>query len=112
RALHAANQQAAKVQSDAHQRAKRGLRVGATYDQVAHGAEQREQELVAGYGEHRYAGVIVVSADSLAQLDQGTDEMISKGASHGLDLRALHGRHDVAVAATLPLARGLAPTHA
>ena len=34
-------------------------------------------------------------------------QLVQTAAAAGLDLRPLHGRHDEAVAATLPLARGL-----
>ena len=45
----------------------------------------------------------------LSDLEAATDEITQVAASVGLELRPLHGRHDQAVAATLPIARGLAP---
>jgi len=51
----------------------------------------------------------VVSAPTLDDLDAVTAEITQVAASVGVDLRPLHGRHDVAVAATLPIARGLVP---
>lgn len=101
--------EAAKIESDSQQRAEKGFRVGAHHRRAARAVEEREEELVAGYGEFFYAGVVCVSAVSLSELEAATDEITQVAASVGLELRPLHGRHDQAVAAVLPLARGLAP---
>ena len=53
---------AAKIESDAQQRAEKGFRVGAHHRRAARAVEEREEELVAGYGEFFYAGVVCVSA--------------------------------------------------
>ena len=100
---------AAKIESDAQQRAEKGFRVGAHHRRAAQAVEEREEELVAGYGEYFYAGVVCVSAASLTELEAATDEITQVAASIGLELRPLHGRHDQAVAAVLPLARGVVP---
>lgn len=100
---------AAKIQSDSEHRAEKGFRVGAHHRRAAQAVEEREEELVAGYGEFNYAGVITVTATSPAELDEATEEVTQVAASVGLELRPLHGRHDKAVCATLPLARGLVP---
>ena len=71
--------------------------------------EEREEELVAGYGEFFYAGVVCVTAASLSELEAATDEITQVAASVGLELRPLHGRHDRAMIASLPIARGVAP---
>ena len=42
-------------------------------------------------------------------VEAAADEISQVAASTGLELRPLHGRHDQAVIATLPVARGLAP---
>ncbi len=101
--------EAAKIESDAQQRAEKGFRVGAHHRRAARAVEEREEELVAGYGEFFYAGVVCVSATSLSELEAATDEITQVAASIGLELRPLHGRHDQAIAASLPLARGVAP---
>ena len=101
--------EAAKIESDAQQRAEKGFRVGAHHRRAARAIEEREEELVAGYGEYFYAGVVCVSATSLDELEAATDEITQIAASIGIELRPLHGRHDQAVAAVLPLARGVAP---
>lgn len=100
---------AAKIESDAQQRSEKGFRVGAHHRRAARAVEEREEELVAGYGEFFYAGVVCVSASSLEELEAATDEITQVAASIGLELRPLHGRHDQAVTAVLPLARGVAP---
>ena len=101
--------EAAKIESDAQQRAEKGFRVGAHHRRAARAVEEREEELVAGYGEFFYAGVVVVTGADLAELESATEEVTQVAAAVGLELRPLHGRHDQATAATLPLARGLAP---
>jgi len=100
---------AAKIESDAQQRTEKGFRVGAHHRRAARAVEEREEELVAGYGEYFYAGVVCVSATSLSELEAATDEITQVAASVGLELRPLHGRHDLAVTASLPLARGIIP---
>lgn len=100
---------AAKIESDAQQRAEKGFRVGAHHRRAARAVEEREEELVAGYGEFLYAGVVCVSAGTLEELDSATDEIVQVGASIGIELRPLHGRHDQAFAASLPIARSVAP---
>ena len=100
---------AAKLESDAEQRTQKGFRVGAHHRRAARAVEEREEELVAGYGEFFYAGIVCVTASTLADLEAATEEVSQVAASVGLEVRPLHGRHDQAVAATLPLARGLAP---
>ena len=101
--------EAAKIESDTDQRQQKGFRVGAAHRRAARAVEEREEELVAGYGEFSYAGVVTVTAATEAELDEATDQVTQVAASVGLELRPLHGRHDQAMAAVLPLARGLAP---
>ena len=95
--------------SDAQQRSEKGFRVGAHHRRAARAVEEREEELVAGYGEYFYAGVVSVSATTLTGLEAATDGITQVAASVGLELRPLHGRHDQAVTVGLPLARGFAP---
>ena len=100
---------AAKIESDASHRTEKGFRVGAHHRRARQAVEEREEELVAGYREFSYAGLITVSAPDLDALDRYTAEVTQIAASIGIELRALHGRHDAAVTATLPVARGLQP---
>jgi hypothetical protein len=100
---------AAKIESDAAHRAEKGFRVGAHHRRARRAVEEREEELVAGYGEFSYAGIVTVTATTPEELDVVANDITQVGASIGLDLRPLHGRHDHAVTATLPVARGLVP---
>ncbi len=99
---------AARLESDAEHRQSRGFRVGARHRRAAAAVDEREQELVAGFGELDYAGLVVVTAADPDELDRASDETVQLAASCGVELRPLDGRHDQAVAVTLPLARGLA----
>ena len=72
---------AAKIESDAQQRAEKGFRVGAHHRRAARAVEEREEELVAGYGEYFYAGVVCVSAATLTELEAATDEITQVAAS-------------------------------
>ncbi len=100
---------AAKIESDAAHRAEKGFRVGAKHRRAKQAVEEREEELVAGYGEFVYAGLLCVTAPTLAELDNATDEVSQVAASLGVEVRPLHGRHDAAMVATLPVARGVVP---
>ena len=100
---------AAKIETDAAHRAEKGFRVGAHHRRAARAVEEREEELVAGYGEFSYAGLLTITTATLEDLDTVTAEITQVAASVGLELRPLHGRHDFAMAATLPIARGLIP---
>lgn len=97
----------AKIESDAIHRAERGFRVGAHHRRARQAVEEREEELVAGYGEFAYAGILVVTAATLAELDDSVAELTQITASLGMETKPLHGRHDLAMVATLPVARGV-----
>lgn len=94
-----------KLESDATTRAERGRRVDARHRRATQSLLDRERELVDGHGEFAYAGVVTVSApdDDTLVRDAQTVEQLALEA--GLELRALHGRHDLGWAATLPLGR-------
>ncbi len=101
--------ESAKIESDAAHRAEKGFRVGAHHRRARQAVEEREEELVAGYGEFAYAGIVTVTAATLEDLDDATAEISQVAASLGLEVRPLSGRHDLAVVATLPVARGVVP---
>jgi hypothetical protein len=82
--------------------------VGAGHHRAQQAVAEREAELVSGFAELTYVGLVVVSAGDLAGLDDVARRVVADAAAAGVDLRALHGRHDLAVAAVLPTARGLA----
>ena len=100
--------QAAKVEADVDQRQRTGFRVGAHHRRAARAVEEREEELVAGFGELEYVGLVDVCAPDLEALERACADVSQLSASCGIELKALDGRHEEGVAASLPLARGLA----
>src|SRR3546814_9520241 len=68
------------------------------------GAE-REAALVAGYAELEFAGFLTVSAADEETLERSCAEYEQAAAQAGLELRALHGRHDLGVVCALPIGR-------
>lgn len=102
--------QVTKLATDAEQRTRTGFRVDGQHQRASQAVLDREQELVAGYAEFAYVGIVDVSARDEAELDRAAEELVQVAAAVGVDLRPLHGRHDLAVAALLPLARTVAPS--
>lgn len=105
----AIERQAAKLASDADHRERTGFRVGAAHARAEVAVAEREAELVAGFAELRFAGVVVVSARAPEALDAAAKAMVARADAVGVELKALSGRHDQALGACLPLARTLAP---
>ncbi len=97
-----------KLDSDATTREEKGRRVDARHRRATQALLDREEELVAGYPEVAYAGLVTVSAPSLEVLDEHGEILEQLAREHGMDIRALDARQDVAWAAALPL--GLAPS--
>jgi hypothetical protein len=96
-----------KLDTDASSRAERGRRVDAGHRRLQAAVAEREAELVAGYAEVTYAGLVVVTADDEHTLRSACDECEQIAREHGLELRPLDGRQDLAFAAALPLGLGL-----
>ncbi len=101
--------QAAKLESDAEHRRKTGFRVGAHHRRAAQAVEEREEELVAGFAEFEFAGLVTVAAPDLDALDKACADIVQAAAGCAIELRPLDGRHGEGVGACLPLARGVAP---
>jgi hypothetical protein len=97
-----------KLDSDATTREEKGRRVDARHRRATQALLDREEELVAGYPEVAYAGLVTVSAPSLELLDAHGEIVEQLAREHGMDIRVLDARQDVAWAAALPL--GLAPS--
>ena len=96
-----------KLDSDAQTRQDKGRRVDARHRRATQSLLDREEELVAGYAEMTYLGLVGVTAASEEELLEHCDVVEQLGRETGLELRALDGRQDLAWAAALPL--GLAP---
>jgi len=105
----AITRQAAKLESDAEHRRKTGFRVGADHKRAALSVEEREEELVAGFAEFSYAGLVSVAAPSAEALELACADVVQTAAGCGIELRPLDGRQAEGVGACLPLARGVAP---
>jgi hypothetical protein len=90
---------------DVEDRARLGFGVGARERRAQAEADAVEEELAAGHVQHRVAGLILVSAHSLDDLDDASRQTVAAASAARLDVRPLHGRQGLAWAAALPLCR-------
>ncbi len=97
-----------RLVADEAQRSRAGFRVGAHHRRSQAAVLEREEELVAGHAELEYAGFLTVSAGDADSLARSCIDFEQAAAHAGLELRALNGRHDKALACALPVGRGLA----
>ncbi len=102
---------ATRLASDEEQRSRGGWRIGARHHRAQAAVAEREAELVAGYPEVGFTGLLSVTAADLEGLSQACGEYEQVAAQAGLELRRLDGRHHLALAATLPLGRPVANPH-
>jgi hypothetical protein len=96
-----------KLESDATTKEEKGRRVDARHRRSTQALLDREEELVAGYPEMAYAGLVTVTAADLDTLEDHAEIVEQLARENGMDLRLLDARQDLAWAAALPL--GLAP---
>lgn len=96
-----------KLESDAVTREEKGRRIDARHRRATQALLDREEELIAGFAETGYLGLVTVSAPTLEQLEQHGEVVEQLARESGMELRLLDCRQDVAWAAALPL--GLAP---
>jgi hypothetical protein len=89
-------------------KSKRGFRVRAGERRAREEVERREHELVAGYGELTYCGLVTVSARSLDELEDTAADFEQSAGHAGVQLRPLEGRHAKGWVSSLPLGRTLA----
>jgi hypothetical protein len=89
--------------TDAEQRSRGGFRIGARHRRVEEAVAEREVELVAGFAEVAFTGIVVVSEEGPDELRDATAQYVHASAAAGLELRRLDGRHDLALAVSLPL---------
>ncbi len=109
RSHRAIERDATKLASDEEHRRAKGFRVSASHRRAQADVEERESQLVAGFGEFTYAGIVTVAAGDVESLERACDDLCQIAAGAGVWLSPLDFRHDQAVAACLPLARALAP---
>ena len=91
---------------DAEQRSRSGFRVGARHRRAESDVAARESELVAGYCELEFCGLITVTAADVDALERSCAEWEQIAAHAGIQLRRLNAQHDTAFACTLPLGIG------
>ena len=96
-----------KHESDAATKEEKGRRVDARHRRATQALLDREEELVAGYAEMAYVGLVTVTARNGDELDEHCEITEQLAREAGMELRSLDGRQDLAWAAALPL--GLAP---
>lgn len=97
-----------KLESDATTKEEKGRRVDARHRRATQALLDREEELVSGFPEMAYAGLVTVSTRDLDTLEEHGEIVEQLARENGMDLRLLDARQDLAWAAALPL--GLAPT--
>lgn len=104
-AARVARSRRAKAALDQSDRARFGMTGSAALDMAEAAGVAMDAELAAGYRTHRLAGLITLSADTVDALDQAGRALRQSAAVCRLELRPLHGQHDLALAATAPLCR-------
>lgn len=102
------DREATKLASDEEQRSRSGFRIGARHRRQEGALLEREAELVSGYAELCFAGFVTLSTPDPEGLDHAGGDYLQAAAQAGLELRPLHGRHDLGLLCTLPVGRGLA----
>ncbi|HET7487954.1 MAG TPA: SCO6880 family protein [Acidimicrobiales bacterium] len=98
-----------KLDSDAVTKEAKGRRVDARHRRATQALHDREDELVAGFAEMGYVGLVSVSAPSGEALAEAAEITEQAAREAGLELRCLEARQDLAWASALPF--GLAPKH-
>lgn len=99
--------QMSKISGDANMRGEHGYRVTGDHRRAHEAVEERERELIAGYSETRFAGIVTITAGNDDELEQASSEITQVAAGIGIELRPLNGRHDQGVVASLPVARSI-----
>lgn len=94
---------AAKARLDAADRQRLGFTSGAATALDEADAEQTEAELVAGYRMADMTALLTVHAPTIGLLDVASGQLRTAALTHRLELRPLHGQHQHALAAALPL---------
>ncbi|MEW6470672.1 MAG: SCO6880 family protein [Actinomycetota bacterium] len=99
---------ATRLAADGEQRSRAGFRVGARHHRSEAAVLEREAELVAGHNELEYAGFLTVTAATDEELKRSCADYEQAAAQAGLELRPVHGQHDLGFVCALPVGRGLA----
>lgn len=107
-AMRAVRRERVEYQTDATQRARIGQLTDAAAEQEWADVTRRERDLIAGHGDLRYAGFVVVTAGDLDALAAARAAIEQAAIQAGCETRLLLGQQAQAFsAAALPLARGI-----
>jgi hypothetical protein len=107
-AMRAVRKERVEYQTDAAHRQRIGQLSDAGAEQEWADVTQRERDLVAGHGDLRYAGFVVVTAPDLDALDAARATVEQAAVQCGCETRLLLGQQAQAfAAAALPLCRGI-----
>ena len=96
-----------RIHGDTDAKIDNGGRVSAETRRHLNAVEEREEELVSGFAEVTYLGLVTVSGDSIEALEQAAASVESSALQAGLTLRPLDHQQDTAWAAALPLGLGV-----
>ena len=96
-----------RIHGDTEHKIEAGGRISAETRRHLAAVEEREEELVSGFAEVTYLGLVTVSGDSIEALEQATASFESSALQAGLTLRPLDHQQDTAWAAALPLGLGV-----
>ena len=94
--------------ADGELRRRGGFLVTARQTREREGVEHRDVELADGHAQYRFSGYVTVTADDEEALRRSCAAVEQAAGQARLELRRLFGEQDVALAASLPLGRGLA----
>lgn len=107
-AVRAVRRERVEYQTDAEHRARLGALPDLGAEAEWADVTAREHDLIAGHGDLRYAGLLVVTAPSIAQLQADRAALEQAALQAGCETRILTGQQAQAfAAAALPLARGI-----
>jgi hypothetical protein len=95
----------AKAMLDQRDRTRLGMTSSAAIDNAETSGVAMDAELAAGYRTHRLTALVTVSGHTLGDLDDAARIVRQSAAAARLELQPLHGQHDRALAATVPLCR-------
>jgi hypothetical protein len=104
-AARAARAARTRAELDRADRFRLGLSETAQADRAAETGRDLDADLVAGHSALRLSAVLTVSAADQTGLDEASRQLQQAAAGCRLQLRPLHGQHDLALAATVPLCR-------
>lgn len=93
-----------KARLDAGDRNRLGFGDSAQQSWAEAEAASLEQELLGGYRMHRLAAVLILTAPNLQVLAEAGRSVRATAAASRIDLRPLHGQHDLGLVASLPFA--------